>query len=219
MKNYRRKSFNCVELCCVVSILSAAVAVLLPAEIRAQQKLCEDKLRQMGQAAQVYAADNGGWLPFSGLDWPTKNKLGGKMDAWIDGSAPSRNIDRFVCPADDVPLDKRQSCGNKIWLGLEGGGAAWAPISYGVNLVISGAPNNQYCQPHTLKSIEQPKDCFLVADATTRDICEKSRFSFRHDKKTNAVFVDGHTAELDEAAIPVFKSNLTQSFWVGGGDE
>lgn len=220
----RKNVFTMVELIAIVVIL-AAVMVIIPtvvrcATVQGQVASCEENLKLIGAAAISYAADSDGWLPFNGLDWTMKNKLGDKLDAWIDGTVPSRNIERFLCPADNTPMDKRTDCGNKLWVAMENGPAAWAPLSYGINLIVTGIPKHQYYQPHKIKDMEQPKACFLAADAATRDICEKSRFSYRHDgKKANTVFADGHVSPLTEETVPVWKSNLCQAFWVGGGDE
>ncbi len=219
-----KNGFTMIELIAIVAIL-VTVMVMIPTVVRsatAQGKAvsCEENLKLIGAATIAYSADSDGWLPFNGLDWMTKGKIGGNMDAWIDGSVPSRNIERFACPADNVPLDKRTDSGNKIWVAMENGPAAWAPVSYGINLIVTGVPKHQYYLPHKIKDMEQPKVCFLAADATARDICEKSRFAFRHDgKKANTVFADGHVAALAEEAVPAWKSNLCQGFWVGGGDE
>jgi prepilin-type N-terminal cleavage/methylation domain-containing protein len=59
--------FTLVELLVVIGIISLLVSVLLPALNKARQQAnlidCESRLRQMGQALNIYVTENNGLLP------------------------------------------------------------------------------------------------------------------------------------------------------------
>jgi prepilin-type N-terminal cleavage/methylation domain-containing protein len=60
--------FTLVELLVVIGIISLLVSVLLPALNKARQQAnlidCESRLRQMGQALNIYVTENNGLLPY-----------------------------------------------------------------------------------------------------------------------------------------------------------
>ena len=60
--------FTLVELLVVIGIISLLVSILLPALNKARQQAnlidCESRLRQMGQALNIYVSENDGLLPY-----------------------------------------------------------------------------------------------------------------------------------------------------------
>ncbi len=216
------RRFNLVELIVVLGLFAIMLAVAAPAFARmysqAQAQACTNNLRLMGEAAQAYAAASDGWLPFPGVSWYTKRMVGGKMDAWIDSAAPSKNTGAFLCPADAVPLEKRADSASKFWSLLENGKGGWVALSYGINLFATGAPKHPFFRPHRLTDLGSPAACFLIGDAIQRDITSPSSFAFRHGHAANATFADGRVTSLKTEDVPAFKSHLKQGFWVGGRD-
>jgi type II secretory pathway pseudopilin PulG len=62
-------AFTLVELLVVIGIIALLITVLLPALNKARQQAnlidCESRLRQMGQALNIYVSENAGLLPYS----------------------------------------------------------------------------------------------------------------------------------------------------------
>lgn len=62
-----RSAFTLVELLVVIGIIAVLISILLPSLARARQAAnavsCLSNLRQIGQALQLYATDNKGFLP------------------------------------------------------------------------------------------------------------------------------------------------------------
>jgi prepilin-type N-terminal cleavage/methylation domain-containing protein/prepilin-type processing-associated H-X9-DG protein len=63
----RKSAFTLVELLVVIGIISVLISMLLPALNKAREQAkkvaCASNMRQIGQAIQMYANDNKGWLP------------------------------------------------------------------------------------------------------------------------------------------------------------
>src|SRR2546430_1081944 len=63
----KRRAFTLVELLVVMGIIAVLIALLLPALYRAREQAkttrCLSNLRQLGQAAFAFAAENRGSLP------------------------------------------------------------------------------------------------------------------------------------------------------------
>lgn len=213
--------FTLVELMVVglVSCLMATLAVSTVAKLSDRDKglICKQNLVKFGKATRLYAADSGGYLPFPGILWTGKNYLGKGLNAYLSNSEPSKDPGIFACPADARKMSELQEGGSKFWMQTPEGKWAYYRVSYGINLIVSGIPKNQYWKPHQLSKMANPGRCYLYADAVVRDNPGVvKRFAFRHSKQANIVNVDGHIATLTEDNIPAWKSDLNQPFWVGG---
>jgi prepilin-type N-terminal cleavage/methylation domain-containing protein len=70
----RRSAFTLVELLVVIGIIALLISMLLPALQKARQQAnlidCQSRLRQMGQALDIYVVDNKGSLPYGLVSHP-----------------------------------------------------------------------------------------------------------------------------------------------------
>ncbi|MBC8108890.1 MAG: type II secretion system protein [Anaerolineae bacterium] len=83
----RSHAFTLVELLVVIGIISVLISILLPSLNRARQAAnlvdCQARLRQMGQALQIYTVTNKGLLPWGSLQHSA---------AWTDNTLPNPSM-------------------------------------------------------------------------------------------------------------------------------
>ncbi len=213
----KSRGFTLIELLVVIGIIAMLAAmlftVLAKATSSARRAQCTNNLRQLGLATQLYWSDNDGncfnylyaprdggqayWFGWIGPGPEGKRSFDlsvGRLFPYLAGS------DVRLCPA----LDWRSSR-----FKLKGTNIVW---SYGYNYYLSTGPS----QPSiNCNRISQPTDIALFADAAqvndfqapashTNPMLEEWYYidnsvdypngHFRHGKKANVTFCDGHVA-------------------------
>ncbi len=218
----QKQNFSLVELVLVAAVLFVGIGMVISAatEGAAEKNIaCRANLKKFATAMTQYAEGNGGYLLFPGLNWNEKKGLGSQLGAYFSNQENSKNPELFTCPADERPMDGLQEGGSKFWMQTPEGKWTHYKVSYSVNLVVTGMPNNQYMKPHQIKAMANPAQCFLFSDALVRDNPgDLKRFAFRHEEKANAAFADGSIRDLAEAQTPKWQSSQQQAFWVGGAE-
>jgi prepilin-type N-terminal cleavage/methylation domain-containing protein/prepilin-type processing-associated H-X9-DG protein len=132
----RRGGFTLVELLVVIGIIAVLISVLLPALNRARQSAnsltCQAKLKQIGQAIQIYANENKDSLPIGTFDgkWdknpdtkprlPTgteytvllANLMTRKGGTWGDQTQSGGSVRGIFADVDTVESESAGSTGN-----------------------------------------------------------------------------------------------------------
>ena len=185
------RGFTLTEILVVIVIIVVLAAVLLPMFNRMRDKArtaqCSGNLRSLGASIQLYAAENGGSLPFIGSD------DFGRGVYWFNLIEPAYVLDPkkpspscFHCPADTRPE----------WKAKPGGG-----LNYGMNELL----NRSRQSPATglrLAAVQKPASTVLLTDATYWIYCPDSDGYFggqdmsvrRHSGGANFLMVDGSVA-------------------------
>ena len=215
-----KKSFTLIELLIVIAIIAILAGMLLPAlnaaKERGRSASCQNKVKQIGGAMSMYLASNDDIFPTS--ETHTDLLIG---TTWSDVLLPYLGYDQnsnahlkrsgvFVCPS--------QQNVHESWK---------AYISYGINRDFVGRENYQVRQwasskigPVKATSVRKPSSHLIVAEtwysANRTQTCNvgslklpartlgnyvahHNSIAFRHARRANTLYIDGHVASDDQA--------------------
>jgi prepilin-type N-terminal cleavage/methylation domain-containing protein/prepilin-type processing-associated H-X9-DG protein len=230
------RGFSLIELLLVVAILAILAGLLFPAlgrgKLSAQRIRCLSNLRQLGVAAHMYWDDNAG----SCFRYGGAITNGGQL-YWFGWIGPGAEGQRPFDPIPGVLYTYLLGRGVETCPALNSSlphfklKAAGATYGYGYNLYLSGPPREP---PINANRIRQPAGLTLFADAAQLNTWQspaspanpmleewyyvdnstnQPNGHFRHRRRANVVFCDGHVAAEDFAPGSIDQRLPAQ--WVG----
>ena len=198
-------AFTLMELLVVIVVIAILAALLMPALARARDKArgdeCVGNLRQWGLALQMYADDNGDFLPRRGQGVQTLALIT-RPDDWFNALPPYFNLPSYqqLVAAGDRPAAHEHSvfiCPDAV----DPGGAYFLP--YGMNMNLS--PWNL---PLASKfgEIVQPSSVVAMADAPgpyASTFPSKQPYSViaRHVGRATLLFLAGRVQSFSGAYV------------------
>ena len=227
-----KKRFTLIELLVVIAIIAILAGMLLPALNSARERgrasKCISNMKNFSLMFFMYADEYGGFFP----DRVHIGKVsqdgsgGGTMDAYYwqnlliqiyQGVRTARRSRLTYCPSEKIP---------------EGN---WVGTFYGANNnIISGydknkteAQNWMRRDPGKVGSFPKPaKTALLVEnyghgdyylnvtyDPSAANTSSARAANFRHNKKCNVAFVDGHVAATEKKRVPCIESYPSAAFY------
>jgi prepilin-type N-terminal cleavage/methylation domain-containing protein/prepilin-type processing-associated H-X9-DG protein len=236
-----KRAFTLIELLVTIAVIAILAAMLLPVlgkgRLSAQRAACENNLRQLGLATEMYLGDSGGNFFFrsqaataAGQQW---------WFGWLaSGAEGQRAFDLFTgvlfpyLQGSDVRL-----CPSPAWDSPQFKPKGTNVIfSYGCNSYLFAAQNGaQTKSPVSANVVSRPADTALYADSAqvndfqtyngqslkNNPMFEENYYidtnsaypngHFRHSQKANVTFADGHVA-LENPVAGSFDKRLPNQF-------
>lgn len=207
MKKKRRVLFfTLIELLVVITIIALLVSMLLPALKKARGSArriaCVGNMRQISQAVQTYANDLGGFIPYnvtSSYNYLYNNNY---------TSSGTPFPDYLGVPAAYKSGGAKELVPPPISICPEGGRDGTKNLNR-----ESGTPNFSYAfctflagvGGESIFRVNNPSGRLLLGgliDYGGYSLYSRNCFAYRHNARTNIIYVDGHLENLKYLEVP-----------------
>lgn len=222
-----KKVFTLIELLIVIAIIAILGSLLLPALSKAKETTrtiyCANLLNQMGKVSMFYASDSNEWTPAGGpvpFFWSYQIRPYYNLPELTSSFYPPK----YICPNATLALEHTTP------------GAAFPQDyrnienSYGFNLMDLPDSASGLYRGIKLSKIARPSNKLEFLDGVTRgltfscanrnsyyavygEVSTYNMTAYRHIKKANAVFYDGHTASLKSEQLWDSSNDLEREKW------
>ena len=221
-----------IQLLVVIAIIAILAGMLLPALNSARERgrsaTCTNNIKQIASASLAYSAANddfimpiyrGSWF------WYSKEMIGPYLGAYLSGNSSTEysGVNSFWCPT-NIHTRTSKTDGEDWNVTVYSGGKSHK-VSYGLNanlhLYSSWLGNAVFDKKiKKLGKIKSPSSTYSLGDALSFTSCNKNsgvqaegiftgdgypyfyRIAFRHNKKNNAAWFDGHVTQISRADCP-----------------
>ena len=211
----KKQKFTLIELLVVIAIIAILASMLLPALNKARERAhainCVSKLKQIGTAFQMYAADYDGYYPMH------------KVPGWSDFESYwygaiwgyLKNGDIFVCPSGVVEYP----AGRKPKTGIPNNNCG-----YGYNYYDDWTAHTySYTK---ISRLPHPSRSILITDSygdptttppgknanAVRSKYDKRLWIVRHSGRCNILFYDAHVDNAPYAELE-YQSHRSSGWW------
>ncbi len=221
----KKKYFSLIELLIVVAIIAILAGMLLPALNKARENgrsaFCLSSLKQFGTAINIYADNNNDLLPhynsnannkawYSAVDGPLTAALGDDNPVNNRGGRCVAGVS-FDSTSKTVQTKHKLTCPSLIWQDeVTYWPNGFAP-SYGYNGILCspkvGHPaRKRFVAPSRTMVFGESSSVLLAQGFTQSGVGNNA--VFRHNKRSNVVFMDGHAAQETRETMPTNKQNI-----------
>jgi prepilin-type N-terminal cleavage/methylation domain-containing protein/prepilin-type processing-associated H-X9-DG protein len=168
----RSRGFTLIELLVVIAIIAILAAILFPvltaAKATAKRSQCQNNMRQLATAFNMYKSDYDGWYPLGGFRFATSDfSLEWQNTVW-------RYVKKdqvFRCPATTSPDVDYSDPG---YVGPDARRYR-TPVTYLYNMALgadmsSASRNPNQPKAHHESEVLRPMKCILLAEGDTTDL-------------------------------------------------
>ena len=209
VKNRKRSGFTLIELLVVIAIIGILVAMLIPGIMAAREDArgvtCGKRLQSWGVALIAYAADNGDKLPYE-----DRGEEAAGRECWYDAAH-----EYLEMTEDDPKSVKTCPTVSKKDPNTE--------ESFRMNSKLAESKAGQYYRPfRKISSLDNPIRTVLLFDGDVGgDVLSfKGRWrlknddvAYRHNDRTNILFVDGHVENYGRKKLRQESVNNDEVIW------